>query len=240
MSFRNSQQTRVYFGVLAGAAYARSAEVGSALTVLDTTCLPDRNRVFIPGLGDVGSFSVSGPLDVDGSSDEMFDLAITQHGATTNTPISYMPLGTDGAAWLVHGIETTFGITSGVAATVDYTLSAETNGQHDFNGIVLDDDTVTIDSNGATVDNGAATTNGAVFHLHVTEFSGLTSDDIIVEGSTTGSFSGEETTIATFAQVDALTSERVVVTGSVPRYLRVADDVTGTGSVTRIVLCARR
>ena len=240
MAFRNAQQSRVYVGGLAAACYARNASASSATGMLDTTTLCDEERNFIPEMEDVGTFSVGGPLDVDGSSDTMFDITITEKGATTPTPVTFMPVGTDGAAWLVQANETEFTADNSTGATANWSMSAQTHGQHDMAGLVLDDDTVTADQNAASVDNGAATTNGAVFHLHVTAFSGFTSDDITVEGSATGSFAGEESTIATFAQVTGVSAERVAVTGSVPRYLRVVDDVTGTGSITRIVICSRR
>lgn len=241
MAFKNAQQARVYVGILAASAYARSVDVNSSTAMIDTTTLADEERNFIPEMEEAGTFSVSGPLDVDGSSNGQFDAIADVKAATTPTPITFMPLGTTGAAWLIQGNETDITLTNSIGQTADYSMSAQTHGRHDLNGVILENaTTVTTDTDGTTVDNGAATSNGAVFHLHVTAYSGLTSDDIIVEGSTTGAFSGEESTIATFTQVTGLTSERVVVTGTVPRYLRVADNVTGTGSITRLVAVSRR
>lgn len=241
MSFRNAQQARLYVGILSAAAYARSVDVNSATPMLDTTTLADRARNFIPEMEDVGSFSLSGPLDVDGSSNGQFDAIADVKAASTPTPITFLPLGTDGHAWLIKGNETDIQLTNSIGQTADYTMSAQTHGQHDMNGVILENGTtVTADTDGTANNNGAGTSNGAVFHLHVTAYSGFTSDDIIVEGSTTGAFASEETTIASFTQVTGLTSERVEVTGTVPRYLRVVDDVTGTGSITRTVAVARR
>lgn len=240
MAFRNAQQSRVYVGILSAAAYARSVDVNSSTAMLDTTTLADKQRAFIPEMEEAGSFSLSGPLDVDGSANGQFDAIADVKASETPTPITFLPLGTDGAAWLIQGNQTDINLTNSVGNTADYTMSAQTHGVHDFNGVVLSDATVTVDTDGTAVDNGAATTNGAVFHLHVTAYSGLTSDAIIVEGSATGSFGGEETTIATFTTATGVTSERVEVTGTVPRHLRVVDDVTGTGSITRLVAVSRR
>lgn len=239
MSFRNAQQARVYVGILSASAYARSVDVGSSTAMLDTTTLADEERNFIPEMEETGSFSLSGPLDVDGSANGQFDAIADVKAATTPTPITFLPLGSDGAAWLIKGNETDINLSNAVGQTADYTMTAETHGQHDFNGQVLDQDTaITTDTNGSAVDGGAATTNGAVFHLHVTAYSGLTSDAITVEGSANGSTGWA--TVATFTTVTGLTSERVEVTGSVARYLRVVDDVTGTGSITRTVAVSRR
>ena len=98
---------------------------------------------------------------------------------------------------------------------------------------------ITVDTTGTAQNNGAGTTNGGIAHLHVSAYSGLTSDVITIEHSVNGSTSWA--TLVTFATVTAVTSEQVVVAPgtTVRQYLRVVDDVTGTGSVTRAVAFAR-
>lgn len=240
MSFRPTADARVYIHSLAAAAYARNASTDSQTDMFEVTTLADRAKAFIPTL-ESSTFSIDGPLDVDASAGGQFDAITSIKASTTNVPISYLPVSTDGGVWLLDAIETSITTSTVVAGSADWSATAQTSGQTDFNGKILENNTsVTVDTDGSTLDNGAATTNGAAIHLHVTAFSGLTSDDIIVEASTTGSFGGEETTLATFTQVTGLTSERLTVTGTVPRYLRVVDDVTGTGSITRFVAIARR
>lgn len=241
MSFRNAQQARIYLAHLGLSTYARSAGVSSPTDQLDVSCLTDTARAFIPGQR-TSTFQAAGPLDVDPASNALHDtLADFAANSTAATPITYMPLGTDGAAWLIEAWNVDLTESASVTATVDWSLSAQTTGVTDVNGVILSNNaTVTTDTDGSTVDNGASTAQGAVLHLHVTAYSGLDSDDIIVEQSATGAFSGEETTLATFTQVTGLTSQRLTVTGTVARYLRVADDVTGTGSITRLVAISRR
>jgi hypothetical protein len=246
MSFRPASQARAYIGILGAHAYARSASASAPVDMLDTTVFANTDgtdmtaRQFIPGT-DTATFQVSGPLDTDPAANGQYDAISDIKGSTTNTPITFLPLGTDGAGWLLDGIETAIDTQASPSTTVDYSFSAQISGQVDTNGVVLSNNTaITSDTDGSTVDNGAATTQGAVAHLHVTAFSGLTSDAIIIEASTTGAFAGEETTLVTFTTATGLTSQRVVVTGTIPRYLRVADDVTGTGSITRTVAISRR
>lgn len=240
MAFRNAQVARIYVGALRASAYARTGSATSPTDMHDVSVLEDTAKEYIVGQN-TSTFTAAGPLDGSGATDGQADLLATFKAASSPTPITFMPLGTDGAAWLMAGLATSFDGTTGTAQSVDWSLSAQTDGATDQNGLLIENNTtVTADTDGTALNNGAGTTQGAAFHLHVTAFSGFTSDDIIVEGSTTGSFGGEETTIATFTQVTALTSERVVVTGTVPRYLRVVDDVTGTGSITRTVAVSRR
>ena len=84
-------------------------------------------------------------------------------------------------------------------------------------------------------DNGASTTAGGSAYLEVTTSDTLTSLDVIIQGSATNAWSGEETTIATFTQVTSTpASERVEIAGTIPRYLRAKHTLTGT-SVTYIM-----
>lgn len=241
MAFRSAQQARVHVGHFAAAAYTRSASTDSSTEQHDVTTLADTAKVFIPG-HESSAFALAGPLDLDASADAQYDAITDLKGATSPTPITYMPLGTDGAVWLVEADQTEFSTTTSVGGTADWTMSAQTTGQTDFDGVVLENETtVTVDTDG-TAHTGpvGGTTDGAVAHLHVSAFSGFTSDDIIIEGSTNGLFAGEETTVVTFTQVTGIGSERVAVTGTVPRYLRVVDDVLGTGSITHTVAVSRR
>lgn len=242
MSFKNAQNSRVYLAQLGLSSYARSAGETVTVDMIDTSVLTDTSKQSIPGQN-TSTFNAAGPLDVDPTSNALADtLADFKANATLATPLTYMPLGTDaGTAWLTEAWLNTLEFTSPLGGTTDYTLSVQTTGETDHNGVILSNNVaVTADTNGSSTDNGAGTTNGAALHLHVTAFSGFSSDVIIVQQSTTGSFGGEETTLATFATVTGVTSERVVVTGTVARYLRVKDDVTGSGSITRLVAVSRR
>lgn len=240
MTFRNAQQSRIYIGILAASCYARNASVNSSTSMLDVTTLCDEERNFIPGLDESTQFSIDGPLDVDGAANGQFDALADVKGSETPTPITFLPLGVnDDHAWLLDGIEGGLDISTPVGGTVDWSMTAQTTGLTDINGQVLENNTtVTEDTNGSAVDGGAASSSGGVAHLHVTAYDSLTSDDITIEGSANGSTGWA--TVFTFSQVTGLTSERVAVTGSIPRYLRVVDDVDGTGSITRLVAVSRR
>jgi hypothetical protein len=246
MTFRSGADARLFLHSLGLHAYTRDASSSSSTGMLPTSVLGTKAKSFIPDGLPTWSAQFGGPLDVDATAGGQYATlaamkAALVAGTATSYPFTFMPLGTDGGLWLGDAIKTSLDVVSGLGETVNWVSTAQGTGVLDQNGRVLENDTaVTTDTDGTTLDNGAATTNGAVAHLHVTAFSGLTSDDIIIEASTTGAFSGEETTLFTFTQVTGLTSQSLTVTGTVPRYLRVADDVTGTGSITRFVAVSRR
>lgn len=88
-------------------------------------------------------------------------------------------------------------------------------------------------SNGSAVDNGAESTAGGSAFLHILNAAGSDTYSIIVEGSTTGAFGGEETTIATFTlDASALGSEHILISGTIPRYVRWKATRTGSAGDT--------
>ncbi|MCD4687501.1 MAG: hypothetical protein K8S97_16345 [Anaerolineae bacterium] len=74
---------------------------------------------------------------------------------------------------------------------------------------------------GTAVNNGAATANGGAAFLHILQAAASDTYSLIIEGSATGAFAGEETTVATLTlDGSALGSERVAISGTIPQYTR--------------------
>ena len=241
MAFVPSYNSRLLYGPLALAGYARNVQHGWQADMLDVTTLADRAKVMIPGQ-DTSTLTVDMLLDSDGSASGQW----TQLAALKGTGAYAFTLAPNGLTfgsecWMVQAIDTSFSASASQAATVDLAIAAQTDGSTDF-GVTLEDGAtaITADGNGTARDNGAASSNGGVAHLHVTAFSGLTNNVVTIEHSVDGATSWA--TLATFSTHSGLTSERVVVAAgtTVRRYLRVVDNVTGTGSTNRVVAFARR
>lgn len=235
----NAQQSRVFLGNLDLSGYSKGASSDWPSDMLDVTTLADTAFRFIPGQ-DTSTWSFDMVLDVATTSNGQVDV-LNNWKASTELPITFCPAGTTAGslAELVAGLETSYSTTSAPNAAVMASAAAQTNGFTDF-GIILDPSTgVTADGSSTSIDNTAASSNGGVAHLHVTAFSGLTSDAIIVEHSTNNS---AWATLGTFTTVTGVTNQRLVIAAgtTVNRYLRVTDDVTGTGTCTRLVAFARR
>jgi hypothetical protein len=76
-------------------------------------------------------------------------------------------------------------------------------------------------ANGTGLDNGAATSSGGAAFLHLLTAAATDRYSMVIEGSTTGAFSGEETTLETFdLDASVIGSERISIAGSIPRYTR--------------------
>lgn len=236
MAAQPSFNSRVLLGALNLSCEARDVSVDQSVNTLDVSTLCDTSRSYIPGRLD-STFSASGPLDVSTTAGDPYDQLGDWVG--TNLPLTYAPRGLTALreAMLMDALNISIGVTSPSGDAVGYSVSAQGTG-FDF-GYVLEDLTaITADGNGTARDLTAQSTNGAVAHLHVTAFSGLTNNVVTIEDSADGSTGWA--TIGTFTTVTGLTSQRLAIAGTVKRYVRVVDNVTGTGSCTRSVALARR
>ena len=241
MAFQPSYNSRLWYGPLALAGYARDVNVSWTADMLDVTTLADKAKQMIPGQ-DTSTFTTGMIMDVDGASTAQWSLLGALKGTGAN-PFTLAQSGsTVGSECVMIGaIDTSFSGSATAAGTVDLAIGGQTDGSTDF-GVILEDGAtaITIDGNGTARDGTAATSNGGVAHIHVTAFSGLTNNIVTIEHSVDGSTSWA--TLATFSTYTSLTSERVVVAAgtTVRRFLRVVDNVTGTGSTNRVVTFARR
>jgi len=232
---------RVAVGLLNASGYARGYSVSKSTEVLDTTVLTDTAKTSIPGRTE-GSFSIDMLLDNATTANSQIDVFTDWPASTTAYPLTLAPAGfaADSLALLVNGWETDLSTSSAVGDVVAASASGIATGGVDAGVMVEDFTAITEDTEGTARNNGAATANGGVAHLHVSAYSGLDDDVITIEHSVNGSTSWA--TLVTFATVTGVTSERVEVAPAttVRQYLRVVDNVTGTGSVTRAVAFSRR
>lgn len=238
MPFVASLSSRLYVSTLAWAGYTRGFNYSDTNEMLDVTVLTSTSKEYIPGLR-TGTASIDMLFDVTGAASSQFGILYSWQN--TPVPVTLCPSGTTRGAevWNLLANQTDFTTSAPVNDVVSATVAFQCDGPVDA-GVVLDPETaITIDTNGTSVDNGASSANGGVGHLHITAFSGLTSNSVIIEHSTNNS---TWATLGTFTLATGTTSERLVIAAgtTVNRYLRIRDDVTGTGSCTRFVTFARR
>jgi len=240
VTFKNAQQTRVLAGGFHYATTATGVKFDEATDMYNVTVLTDRAKTFMPGK-DGSNMSIDMFLDTDTTvGGQWSNMTNWKAGAAQPFSLGMSGFAVGSEVWMANTLQSQFNITTQQGGPVTANITGLTDGMFDP-GLVLEDLTaVTADGNGTARDNGAATANGLVAHLHTIAFSGLTSDVVTIEHSVDGSTSW--TTLVTFATQTAIGSDRQVVAPgtTVRRYLRVVDDVTGTGSITRFVSVARR
>ena len=239
MAFVPGYNSRYYVGSMRFSVYGRELSAQVTANQLDVTTQEDRAKLYQYGHKD-GSASISMLLDTAYAAQSQFAILNSWTGSSQVCTFGFDGLSLADEAWLINGNQSSVTFDSPVGDVHGCTVQIQPDGPIDW-GYVIDAETaITVDTNGAAYNSGASSTNGGVAHLHVTAFSGLTNNVITIEHSTNGSTGWA--TVGTFATVTGVTSERLVIAPgtTVNQYLRVVDNVTGTGSNTRIVTFARR
>lgn len=240
MAFEAGYNARLLLGSYSLSQFTDSISTASSTDMLDVTVHESTSHAkeFIPGLSS-STLTVKGPADVSGSSTALVGQLNTWKGGS-GTPVTFGHKGfaVNQDILLVNGLETTFDVSSTVAGRVEWSAAALNHNLTSHNGVSLHDlSAETATGNGTEVDSGASSANGAVGHIHVTAFSGLTSMAVKVRHAT--SSGGTYSDLLTFTTATGLTSERVTVTGTVNQFLKLAFTAVGTGSITFAVGLAR-
>jgi len=239
MAFAPGINTRYFVGPRRFSVFGKSINVEATCNQLDASSQEDWAQVFINGQKN-GSASIEMMLDTDTTAPSQFTLLNTWQGTPQPVAVCFDGTTLGATAWMLQGNQSsvTFGASVGDMAMTS--VNIQPDGGVDWGQVVAVEAAITEDTEGTAVDNGAASTNGGVAQIHSTAFSGLTSNDVTIEHSVNGSTSWA--TLATFTTITDVGSERVIVAPgtAVRQYLRVKDDVTGTGSHTRFVTFARR
>lgn len=233
MAFAPGHKARLLLGDFSLSAKFTDMSIPYTVDMHDVTTPADNGvKRFIAGLYGGDTATIQGFVDVD--------LAGEAAAWTTAQPLTYGPFGiaTSANVLMIDTLRAGYEVGSQVAGVNSFTLTGQVDGLADLGVSLTDLTAFTTDTTGTAVDGGAASSGGGVAHLHVTAYSGFTDVNVTVEGSANGT-SGWAT-VATFAQFTGTTSERVEVSGSVARHLRVNVDVDGTGSTTLHVSFARR
>jgi len=127
-------------------------------------------------------------------------------------------------AGMMHGMNVSFDPTRATDGMLTFDINMLGNGNIPVWGVMLTPGlkTDTGAANGSTLDQGAQTSAGAEGFLHVTSFTG-SNFTATIQDSANGSDWG---TLKAFTQVTGTGSERVTVSGTVERYVRVISSGT--------------
>lgn len=134
----------------------------------------------------------------------------------------------------LYALQGQYGVMPEIEKYVPFQVSfVNSNGQGGWGVALTPPVTFTNTTTGSTVDNGASSANGGAAFLHVLQAAASDTYSIVVEGSTTGAFAGEQTTVATFTKnASALASERIAIAGTIPQYTRFKATRTGAAGNT--------
>ena len=237
----HGRNTKVFVNEFDFSRALKTFNAGRVAEELDCTTFGADAKEFLTTGVDDGTLSLEGyhesdPVDLDKLTDEFQDVMENQ----TVSTITVCPEGASAIgkrALLQRAVETRTQIESPAQQLV--MAMADFRGDIAHGVVVAAHSAFTADGNGSSHDGSASSANGGVGHLHVTAVSGT---------SPTGVFkiqhSADNSTfvdLITFTAATAVTSQRVEVTGTVERYLRVVRASFGgtSPSLTAAVAFAR-
>lgn len=228
----NATDTSKLFGLGAGhiSCFAQEFSMSGEYAIDDASGMCDDENVNVMGKQAVATLSANGRYE-DGAG-EIATAARARLAATDNEPTAILPLGAGHGLPFVgqSGLTTSVEVESPADALTTISIEGASDVGLDLGYQLGDWDTATTaDGDTSNLNGGAASASGGAAYLFVTDLTGLTAVDVLIEDSADGSTGWA--TIATFTQVTATDSgERIQINGTIKQYTRASIDVTGAGS----------
>lgn len=238
MTFRHGKNTKVLVNQYDLSAYFSESSTSQSAETGETTTYGSTAKSYVVGLTD-STMSLKGFFDgAVGAVDEIIAAALQTDAE--NITVAPEGLSAGSRVTTFTSILTSYEVTAPVADVVSCSLEGQTTDRMD-RGISLYALTATSATGSSTaVDNTVSTSNGGAGTIHVTANTRNGSSTIKIQHSADNSTWVD---LITFTAVGSTTttSERISVTGTVNRYLRVNHTIAGsTGAITYHASFARR
>lgn len=221
MSFTHSKDSRFAFGSTALAAYLTGFTTSTMVDTADATDITSATRNYVPGLTD-------STIAASGLFESLYDTpAVAALGAASGSPVTVAPAGfaLGNPVIVVSGREISYEVSGAVGEVVAANINIQGDGRFDSGVSLIDLAEVTATGTGSVHTAAAGTSNGGVGTIHVTACSGTLT--VKIQHSTNNSTWSD---LLTFTAATGATSERVVVSGAVNKYLRASYTLTGVGA----------
>jgi hypothetical protein len=224
MAFVHGKDSKIFFNNNDFGEYFNNVDFTRSADVSETTAFGSDNKTFISGDKD-GTISLTGMFD--STADAVLQPFL---GSGTNTDLCIGADGiTDGKSiFFGSGVVTNYGQSSPVGDVVATSVDLQADAGL-FNGLVLDNATVTATGNSTVTDNGSSTANGGGAIAIVTAKSGSSTPTatIKVQHSSDNVTFVDLVTFTNFTAVGSQVSE--IASGTtINRYLRVNYTITGS------------
>ena len=232
MAFVHGKDSKLFLNNNDFGQYFNNVDFTRTADVSETTAFGSSNKSFIAGDKD-GTVSMTGMFDA--TADAILQPFL---GSSTDTDICIGADGiTDGKSiFFGTGVVTNYGQSSPVGDVVATSLDLQADAGL-FNGLVLDNATITATGNSTSTDNRAGTTNGGGAIAIVTGVSGTSTPTatIKIQHSTNDSTFVDLVTFTNFTAVGSQVSE--IASGTtINRYLRVNYTITGTNPSFNVIV----
>lgn len=239
-TFRHGKNVKVFVDEFDFSSYFNDVSASTTVETAETTSFGSDAKEYITGLRD-GTVSLSGMFEGTASvgTDDYFETVL---GADVKQKVIVASEGhtLGGRAVMLESDATSYEVSGAIADVVQASAEFQSSEGVEHGVILSSGAAITATGTGTGVDNGAATSNGGVGYLSVPVNTRNGNVTVKIQASADNSTFAD---LITFTVVSSATktSERVEVTGTVARYLRVSYTVAGaTGSATPIVAFSRR
>jgi hypothetical protein len=239
-TFRHGKSVKVFVDEFDFSSYFNDVSASTTVETAETTSFGSDAKEYITGLID-GTVSLSGMFEgtEDVGTDDYFETVLGGE-AKQKVIVATEGHGLGSRAVMLESDATSYEVSGAIADVVQASAEFQSSEGIEHGVILSSGAAVSSTGNGTGVDNGAATTNGGVGYLSVPVNTRNGNVTVKIAASADNSTFAD---LVTFTVVSSATktSERVEVTGTVARYLRVSYTVAGsTGSATPIVAFSRR
>ena len=236
MSFLHGKGSQALLDGIDISAWLNSMDIGADVDTAETTTFQKDWKTYQAGLAG-GSVDAGGFHDVDLTA--VKDTLQASDGLLTFCPGKYATLGDP--ARLLALVSTSLKESSPVGDMVAFSWSGQGDDVVAFGRLFHPLAAATTTGTSASVDMGTAA-DGGVAHLHLTALAG-TSPSVTVEFSDCATAGGTYTAVTggAFTLSNAIGAKRLVITGTIRRYVKCTWTIAGTGgpSVTFAVALAR-
>lgn len=240
MAFIHGKSAILLYGGTNLSPYFNDASVSRSVDTAETSAFGTQAKTYILGMED-GTLSASGMFD--GDANAVDDLLRQTFGAAANDIVTFLPEGAaDGkSAFSALVKQTSYEVSSPVGDVVATSVELQSDSGVQRAIALAGGKTVTTTGETTGVDNTASTSGGAVAFLHVTANTRDGASTFKVQQSSDGSTWADLSPSFASVPAGATTSERIVISGSIARYVRASHAPGGsTGSVTYTLTFARR
>lgn len=233
MAFSHGSQAAIFGNGYALCPWTKSVSSGAQVTMENTTVLCNTSgaQSYMAGLED-GTLSIEGLWDGAADAiDEILDAAFTAGAIFTHCPQG------DELGYPASGLVATrasYDIQTPGNTLSKFSASAQSNVGLERGTIIYPEATLPIGTGTLTaIDNGAPTANGAVAYLQCLDKAGVDTHYINIQHS-----SDDMTYVPLIEfEIDAIGAQRITVTGTVRRYVRIS---WASSATTRVQLMFKR
>jgi len=235
MAFQHGKAVFVLLNGYNITGYLNKIETPLTADTAETSCFGVTDKTFLPGLRDA-TLSGDGLYDASASAiDAIMDAILA--GANSGNNIMWIPAGNTigNYGYAMNMIQTLYSTTGTKDDAVRIGIAGHSSTGRERVKLIHAHGSEDSSSQSASQDLLASGAIGGSAYIFATAITGTL--DCIIQHSTTGAFSGEETTLCTFTQNTAIGHERLTFSGTVNRYVR-AKWTIGTGpAVFAVAIC---